>query len=49
MDWRPLNIIIKEGKKEITIDQKIKKLPSFEKKENIEPIDFIGKPMNNPF
>ena len=49
MDSRTLNSIIKEGQKELIIEQEIKKLPGIEKKEIIEPVDFIGKPMYNPF
>ena len=49
MDSRTLNSIIKEGQKEIIIEHEIKKLPGIEKIENIEPVDYIGKPMYNPF
>jgi hypothetical protein len=49
MDSRLLNEIIDESKNEIIIEQEMKQIPGIEKKEIIEPVDFIGKPLDNPF
>ena len=51
MDSRPLeSIITEEDQKEIIIEQKIKEeIPNDEKFENIETIDYIGRPIANPF
>ena len=47
MDSRLLNEIIDESKNEIIIEQEMKQIPGIEKKEIIEPVDFIGKPLDN--
>ena len=49
MDSRLLNEIIDKSKNEIIIEQEMKQIPGIEKKEIIEPVDFIGKPLDNPF
>ena len=49
MDSRALNLIINEEQNEIILDQEIKQIPGIEKKEKIEPVDYIGKPMSRPF
>ena len=49
MDSRTLDSIINEGDFEIIFEQKIKKIPGIEFNEKIEPVDFIGKPISNPF
>jgi hypothetical protein len=49
MDSRALNSIINEEQNEIILDQEIKQIPGIEKKEKIEPVDYIGKPMSRPF
>ena len=51
MDSRPLeSIITEEDQKEILIEQKLKEeIPNDEKFENIETIDYIGRPIANPF
>ena len=49
MDSRQLNTIIKEGQNEIIFEKEIKQIPGTKKKEIIEPVDYIGKPLYNPF
>ena len=49
MDSRPLESILEEGKSEIFIYQEIKQIPGIIKQEIIEPVDYIGKPLANPF
>ena len=51
MDSRPLeSIIAEEDQKEIIIEQKIKgEIPNNEKLRNMETIDYIGRPLTNPF
>ena len=43
------SIITEEEQDEILIEQKIMKLKSFDELKNVEPINFIGRPMANPF
>ena len=51
MDSRPLeSIITEEDQKEILIEQKLKEeIPNDEKFENIETIEYIARPIANPF
>ena len=49
MDSRLLNEILDEDQTEIILNQEMKQIPGIEKKEIIEPVDFIGKPLDNPF
>ena len=49
MDSRLLNEILEEDQTEIILNQEMKQIPGIEKKEIIEPVDFIGKPLDNPF
>ena len=49
MDSRTLDSIINEDENEVIFEQHIKKVPGIEFIEKIEPVDYIGRPIPNPF
>ena len=49
MDSRTLDSIINEDENEVIFEQHRKKVPGIEFIEKIEPVDYIGRPIPNPF
>ena len=49
MDSKTLDSIINEDENEVIFEQYIKKVPGIEFIEKIEPVDYIGRPISNPF
>ena len=49
MDSKTLDSIINEDEDEIIFEQYVKKVPGIEFIEKIEPVDYIGRPISNPY